>query len=514
MATINDIIDNLEDFQDIQFQTAMDITNDLQTKQLTALENINNSLIDLKNNMSGSSGGNSGGFFDDLLRRVFGDGTGSGGNSGGRGFGGILGRIGGGLFRAGTGLIRGLAGGVLGILGAGLSLVFEGAKLAFEGIKNIGQTLWNYGKAGVSKAIDVAKNLASGIATGLKNIVSTMVNTISSGVKSLVNMGINSFKELVIQPMLEGAEIYIDTTNQIRKEVGWQKSDYEQFAGSMSRMVGELENKVGASDILKKAHEVVQLGIKDEEAVSAYTKTLMKMQLALDIDASGMKNLLELTKRLGAQGAQAIEKLGKSIRALDDANLVKALGNKDLMAFAEKMSDVFGGNAEEGSDEWLKENQWAMSGYNALANIDPNLAKGLGDFMTKVANARNDELGDLSVQFGMNMSSVRDAIDRGDIQSVINSYLAGVNEYIAGGLWNNTKDAKSGYADIFTRSQAQRMQRLMNEGKFDVLQVSQNIEEGYLAQRAGVNTVDKEGKDNLGQHISGLNVGLVKEMQN
>lgn len=491
MATINDIIDNLEDFQDIQFQTAMDITNDLQTKQLTALENINNSLIDLKNNMSSSSGGNSGSFFDDLLRRVFGDGTGSGGNSGGRGFGGIL-----------------------GILGAGLSLVFEGAKLAFEGIKKTGQVLWDYGKAGVGKAIDVAKNLASGIATGLKNIVSTMVNTISSGVKSLVNMGINSFKELVIQPMLEGAEIYIDTTNQIRKEVGWQKSDYEQFAGSMSRMVGELGNKVGASDILKKAHEVVQLGIKDEEAVSAYTKTLMKMQLALDIDASGMKNLLELTKRLGTQGAQAIEKLGKSIRALDDANLVKALGNKDLMAFAEKMSDVFGGNAEEGSEEWLRENQWAMSGYNALANIDPNLAKGLGDFMTKVANARNDELGDLSVQFGMNMSSVRDAIDRGDIQSVMNSYLAGVNEYIAGGLWNNTKEAKSGYADIFSRSQARRMQRLMEEGKFDVLQLSQKIEEGYLVQRAGVNAVDKEGKDNLEQHISGLNVGLQKEMQN
>lgn len=513
MATINDIIDNLEDFQDVKFKKTMEVTQDLQTKQLEALNNINESLKNLKDNMGGSgggNGGNSGGFFDDLLRRIFGDGT--GGNSGGSGFGGILGRIGGGLFRVGTGLIRGLAGGVLGILGTGLTLVFEGAKVAFEGIRKIGQTLWDYGRVGVSKAIDVAKNLASGIASGLKNIVSTMVNTISSGVKSLVNMGISSFKELVIQPMLEGAEIYIDTTNQIRKEIGWQKNDYEQFAGSMSRMVGELGNKVGASDILKKAHEVVQLGIKDEEAVSAYTKTLMKMQLALDIDASGMKNLLELTKRLGVQGAQAIEKLGKSIRALDDANLVKALGNKDLMAFAEKMSDVFGGNAEVGSEEWLKENQWAMSGYNELAKIDPKLAEGLGNFMAEIGNAKTSQLGDLSVKYGMDVKSIRDMIDSGNIEGVMREYTAKASEYIESGLWDVTDEAWSGWAGLISRSTGKRLQR---EGKLrDREGIMSAIEEGYLTQRAGANAISKDGKDNLDENISGLNVGLQKEMQN
>lgn len=509
MATINDIIDNLENFQDVKFKKTMEVTQDLQTKQLEALNNINESLKNLKDNMGGSgdgTGGNSGGFFDDLLRRIFGDGT------GGSGFGGILGRIGGGLFRVGTGLIRGLAGGVLGILGTGLTLVFEGAKVAFEGIRKIGQTLWDYGRAGVSKAIDVAKNLASGIASGLKNIVSTMVNTISSGVKSLVNMGISSFKELVIQPMLEGAEIYIDTTNQIRKEIGWQKNDYEQFAGSMSRMVGELGNKVGASDILKKAHEVVQLGIKDEEAVSAYTKTLMKMQLALDIDASGMKNLLELTKRLGVQGAQAIEKLGKSIRALDDANLVKALGNKDLMAFAEKMSDVFGGNAEVGSEEWLKENQWAMSGYNELAKIDPKLAEGLGNFMAEIGNAKTSQLGDLSVKYGMDVKSIRDMIDSGNIEGVMREYTAKASEYIESGLWDVTDEAWSGWAGLISRSTGKRLQR---EGKLrDREGIMSAIEEGYLTQRAGANAISKDGKDNLDENISGLNVGLQKEMQN
>ena len=544
MADINDLINNLEEFQDIKFKDSMEITQDLQTKQLEALNNINESLKDLKTSLGGNSSGgngNSGGFFDDLLRSIFGNGTGggNGGNSGGLGdlsggIDGILNSIKVALLRTLPGKVlfavtevgkllwkgimanpfftiaKGIAKGFKKIVEKGAELVSEGISYAFDKIKSIPGTLWNYGRAGINKAIDVAKNLASSVASGVKNVLSTLVSTISSGLKSLVNMAIGTMKELVIQPMIEGADAYIETTNKIRKEVGWQKGDYEQFAGSMSRMIGELGNKVGASDVLKQAHEVVQLGIKDEEAVSAYTKTLMKMQLALDIDASGMKNLLELTKRLGVQGAQAIEKLGKSIRALDDANLVKALGNKDLMAFAEKMSDVFGGNAEEGSDEWLKENQWAMSGYNTLANIDPNLAKGLGEFMTKVANARNTELGDLSVQFGMNMSSVRDAIDRGDIQSVMNSYLAGVNEYIAGGLWNSTAEAQAGFANIFSRSQARRMQRLMNEGKFNALQVSQDIETGYLAQVAGVNS----NEDNLDKSIQGQNVGILKEMQN
>ena len=547
MADVNDLIDNLNEFQNTKFKEAMDVSNDLQTKQLEALNQINESIKGLKENGGlggggGGNGGSSGGFggiFDNLLRSFFGDGTGSGGGLGGgifRGLSGALSSLRQGLARSVPGLIfkafmgigglvvkgvmwnpfisvaKTVAKGFTNLVSKGVDLVKQGVSYAFNKMKEIPGALWNYGKAAVSRAIDTATNLAKSVASGLKNIVSTMVNTVVSGTKRLASMAMDTFKELVLQPMLEGADAYIETTNKIRKEVGWQKGEYEQFSNDMANMIGKLGNKVGANEVLQKAHEVVQLGIRDEEAVSAYTETLMKMQLALDIDASGMKNLLELTRRLGAQGSKAIEKLGKSIRALDDANLVKALGNKDLMAFADKLSDVFGGNSEPDSEEFLKQEQWAMAGVERLSQIDKGLGEGFADFISKIGNARADQLGDLSAEYGINAKAIRDMIDNQDIEGVMRAFTAKTKDYVDSGLWDVTDQAMSGFAKLMSRGTAARLAR---NGKLnDVNGIMVDTGAMVEAMQSGADTTNEKGQDNLDQAISGLNVGLLKEMQN
>ena len=457
-----------------------------------------------------NSGGRGGSPLDDIINI-----------GGGSGRGGILTNIVGGLGKLLPnigGLLKNIAGNLAGIIKNVISGIADALTKVFSGIfdivTSIGSALWGIAKNVVSTAMNLASSAISTIWNGIKALASGIVDIIKAG----VGMAMDMLKEYAIDPMFKAAEQYIDTTREISKEVGWNKSSFENYQQGLSGMIDEFHNKVGAEQLLKTSHKMVQMGIKDEKAVIQYTKALTKLQLAIDVDSSDMSELLELTKRLGAEGAAAITKMGRAIRALDDANLMKALSNKDLMKFASSMAETFGatsGGVSETNEEFLNREASAMSIYNTLQGQGKGeLAKIYAEFRKDASNFTNDKALEFAKKWGVDLFQARRMGDTGQEQWFLNQILEKVEENKRTNLYEI-----NGNANWLTGYQLKRSEWLNLLNNTDVLKnpgkLVEEARNGAKVIREGMNQGDGEGeKDNLQKSIEEQNIGKLEEIKN
>ena len=447
----------------------------------------------------------------------------------------------------GGGLLEGITSNISGILDnfGGFSNILS---TIGSGLKNIIGNVWNVLKNVGSKIFNVLGSIASGIwdtLTGIgrsifntvRNFVGTVWDTVMGGlreaasrvfeaIKTLINglidmakqighMVVDTLKEVAFQPMMEAAEKWIEFRNAVGKEMSLTESQWSSMNSNLANMISaDFHGKIGATELLQNAQKTVQMGIKDEKSVEEYTKTLTKLQLAIDIDSSEMQKLLEHTKRLGKEGSKSIEKLGRAIKALDNANLMKMMGNKNLMQFANAMAEIFD-TGDPDDKAFLKSETEAMSVYNTLNTVDPRLAESYSKAIAEIANTAVGDRGKLTNKYGADVFRIGELIDRGEVKQaseiIISSMLTSAKNNVhdiggEGGQWGSMG------MDRVTR---RKIKAMIDRGQISESSILAGINQNVSTMQEGMNQDGTNGtEDNLDKSIEGLNVGQLQELKN
>lgn len=263
----------------------------------------------------------------------------------------------------------------------------------------------------------------------------------------------------------DSTQSYIEVLRGMKQQLSLSKDEWAQYGKDVGGIVEDLGYNMSRTEVMDLSAKALGYGIKDEKQLVRYTKAMGKLQLALDIDASGLEGLITASQRLG-DNADSLNRFGDSMKALNDAKLLDNKSNDVVAKNIDELSGTLRLSADGDTDKYNKFLQQAMSREAALSkmHLDGTVSKAL----QTIGNADDIELGQISAQ-GL--------IDASYVKQLMQEDQAAAYDYVYQNMMNNVDNMKLNkeYRDFYG---------ITDENWADVRQAAKNSNQYYENARA------------------------------